>query len=134
MPSRDELVRDVVKKWVEKAQDDLEAADALVKHGGDLWSIVAFHCQQSAEKFIKALLTSRQIEFGKTHDLTVLVDSLTGLDDPVLKILRSAEDLTVYGVQVRYPGEGPEVDQEEAENALELARRVSEAVLKELKL
>lgn len=133
MPSRDELVREIARKWLGKAQDDLEAAEALMEHGGDLWSIVAFHCQQSAEKFIKAFLTSRQIEFGKTHDLAVLVDSIPGPAEPLISVLRSAEDLTVYGVQARYPGEGPEVDREEAEKALGLARQVAAVVKKEVR-
>ena len=132
MPSRDDLVREVVNQWVEKAQDDLQAARALQTHGGDLWAIVAFHCQQSVEKFIKALLTFRQIEFGKTHDLTALVDSLADLEGPTMEVLRSAEDLTIYGVQVRYPGDGPEVDRNEAEKALELAQQVAEVVLREV--
>ncbi len=132
MPSRDDLVREVANQWVEKARDDLHAARALQDHGGDLWAIVAFHCQQSVEKFIKALLTFQQIEFGKTHDLTALVDLLVDLEEQAMKVLRAAEDLTVYGVQVRYPGDGPEVDRDEAEKALELAQQVAVAVLREL--
>ena len=88
--------------------------------------------QQSVEKFIKALLTFQQIEFGKTHDLTALVDLLVDLEEQTMKVLRAAEDLTVYGVQVRYPGDGPEVDRDEAEKALELAQQVAVAVLREL--
>ena len=44
MPSRDDLVREVANQWVEKAWDDLQAARALQDHGGDLWAMVAFHC------------------------------------------------------------------------------------------
>lgn len=132
MPSRDELVRQMANQWLSKAQDDLEAAEALLVHGGDLWAIVAFHCQQSAEKNIKALLTSLQIEFGKTHDLAVLLDKLVEARDEVAGALRPAEGLTVYGVQVRYPGDEPDVDQAEAEGARNLAQLVARLVLKEL--
>ncbi|MBK8164751.1 MAG: HEPN domain-containing protein [bacterium] len=59
----------MTNQWLDKAEDDLNAAQTLFDHGGDLWSIVAFHCQQSVEKFLKAMLTSLQVEFSKTTTL-----------------------------------------------------------------
>lgn len=47
MPSRDELIRQLVDQWMAKAQADLNAARVLVGHEGKLWAIVAFHCQQT---------------------------------------------------------------------------------------
>ena len=129
MPSREELVRDLTNQWLDKAEDDLNAAQALFDHGGDLWAIVAFHCQQSVEKFLKAMLTSSQVEFNKTHDIAVLLDSLEAIDGALAQALRPADALTVYGVQVRYPGDGPDVDREESELALLLARTVAKKVL-----
>jgi HEPN domain-containing protein len=128
MPSRDELVRELTNQWLDKAGDDLNAAQALFDHGAELWSIVAFHCQQSVEKFLKAMLTSLQVEFSKTHDIAVLLDSLEGRDGDFAQELRLAEILTVYGVQVRYPGDSPEVDREEAEQALNLAKDVATGI------
>ena len=128
MPSRDDLVQELVGKWVEKADADLKAAETLFEHEGGLWAIVAFHCQQSAEKNIKAVLTSLQIEFGKTHDISVLLDSLGSGKSDLETALRSAEGLTVYGVQARYPGDGPDVDDEEAKRAVELAQMVARLV------
>jgi len=132
MTSRDELVNELANQWVAKAQADYDAARVLSEHGGEHWAIVAFHCQQAAEKFIKGLLTALQIEFGKTHDIAVLVDKLVGVKSEVVSGLRPAEALTVYGVQVRYPGDGPDVDRDEAEAALALAGVVAEIVLAEL--
>ncbi len=132
MPSREEIVRELTNQWLDKAQDDLNAAQALFDHGNDLWSIVAFHCQQSAEKFLKAMLTSLQVEFSKTHDIAVLLDSLEGIDGALAQALRPADALTVYGVQVRYPGDGPEVDREESEQALILAKIVAQGILARL--
>ena len=132
MPSRDDLVRDLVGKWVEKADADLKAAETLAEHEGELWAIVAFHCQQSAEKYIKAVLTSLQIEFGKTHDISVLLDSLGSGKSDLETVLRPAEGLTVYGVQARYPGDGPDVDDEEAARAVELAQMVARLIKEKL--
>lgn len=132
MPSRDDLVRDLVGKWVEKADADLKAAETLSEHEGDLWAIVAFHCQQSAEKNIKAVLTKLQIEFGKTHDISVLLDRLGSGKSDLETVLRPAEGLTVYGVQARYPGDGPDVDDEEAARAVELAQMVARLIKENL--
>lgn len=132
MPSRDELVKQLAEQWVVKAQADLEAAQALATHEGGLWSIVAFHCQQAVEKYIKATLTTLQIEFGKTHDIAELLDRIAEQREELAEAVRSAEALTVYGVQVRYPGDAPEVDRVEAEQALDLARMVARLVENEL--
>ncbi|MBU2500046.1 HEPN domain-containing protein [bacterium] len=129
MPSRDDLIRELTNQWLDKAGDDLNAAQALFDHGGDLWPIVAFHCQQSAEKNLKAMLTSLQVEFSKTHDIAILLDSLEGIDGEIGQTLRPAEALTVYGVQVRYPGDDPEVGREEAAQALNLAKDVANRIL-----
>ena len=128
MPSRDELVQQLVDKWLARARADLDASQALIDHEGGLWAIVAFHCQQSAEKYIKAELTSLQIEFGKTHDISVLLDRLSEGNSTLADNLRFAEALTVFGVQARYPGDGPDVDQAEAERALECAGSVAELI------
>ena len=132
MPSRDDLVRELVGKWVEKADADLKAAETLFENEGELWAIVAFHCQQSAEKYIKAVLTSQQIEFGKTHDISVLLDRLGSGKIDLETVLQPAGDLTVYGVQARYPGDGPEIDEAEAARAVELARMVARSIKDEL--
>lgn len=77
---------------------------------------------------IKAALTRDQVEFGKSHDIAELLDRLETTDPDLATILRPAVSLTVYGVQVRYPGDGPDVDRAEAEEAIRLARLVSDAL------
>ncbi len=132
MPSREALIRQLVDQWLIKAQADLDAAMALVEYEGELWAIVAFHCQQSAEKHIKAELTALQIEFGKTHDISVLLDRLNEKKSQLADDLRPAEALTVFGVQARYPGDGPDVDQAEAKHALDLAKTVARLIWDEI--
>jgi len=126
MPSREELIAQLARQWMVKAKADLKAAESLAGLEDELWSIVAFHCQQAAEKLIKGALTREQIEFGKSHDIAELLDRLVPVKPDLAADLRPAAALTVYGVQVRYPGDAPEVDREEAERALELARMVAE--------
>jgi len=83
---------------------------------------ICFHAQQSAEKYLKAVLVSRRVYFPKTHDLVFLnqlceqsgILSGFAVEDVAL--------LTDFAVQVRYPGEEP--DETDARRAVEIARSV----------
>jgi HEPN domain-containing protein len=72
MKPPEDALRSLVRQWLEKAARDLDAAERLSTEGGRLREIVAFHCQQAAEKYLKALLVRNQIEFPKTHDILTL--------------------------------------------------------------
>ena len=37
------------------------------------WSVICFHCQQAAEKYLKAFLVQRGLKPERTHDLAHLV-------------------------------------------------------------
>ena len=80
-----------------------------------------YHCQQSAEKALKAYLTYREVVFQKTHNLSVLLQGCL-VFEPDFEILRvSAETLTPFATEFRYPGDVIEPSQDEAAEALEMA-------------
>ena len=54
------------------ADRDIEAFEILKEEPEAPLAIVLFHAQQAVEKSLKAALVSRQIEFGRTHNLTEL--------------------------------------------------------------
>ena len=56
-----------------KAADDLEAMQWLASKPEISDEIVGFHAQQAVEKWLKAVLGSRNIEFEYTHDLRRLI-------------------------------------------------------------
>lgn len=81
-----------------------------------------YHCQQAAEKALKAFLTYHDVPFDKTHDLTELLD-LSAQADPALDHWREvAQELTPYAVRFRYPGDVLEPERSEAEQALQHAQ------------
>jgi HEPN domain-containing protein len=119
---------DLVRGWIQKANDDLRAAQVLMGDDSRIWSAVGFHSQQAAEKYLKALLTWHQVEFRKTHDLDELLE-LAGVVAPgVLTPLDEIGVLTRYGVEMRYPGDAPPITEVEAREAMELAQKVSTLV------
>ena len=111
-----------LKSWIANAEEDFSAAKALFRLRKPLLSGTCFHAQQSAEKYLKALLILKDVDFPKTHDLPTLntmcneIGILTGLNLPQLI------DLTEYAVRRRYPGNQP--TREEADEAIEIAKSV----------
>ena len=117
-----------MRNWISKAEADLAACDVLSEQPSVLGGIVAFHAQQVVEKYLKAVLTYRQVDFRKTHDLGILLSLLAVNDDSLRDDLISAVVLTDYGVEVRYPGDLQEVSTEEAAEAVRLARLARDVI------
>jgi len=108
--------------WTTRAEEDYALAQSALRRKKPLTYGAAFHAQQCAEKYLKALLVARGQAFPKTHDLAALSDlcSQNSIIIPVDQDL--LQRLTAYAVQVRYPGEAPSAD--EARMALKAAQAV----------
>ena len=130
----EEVKRELVHQWLAKANEDLNTAKALLSHERSFLSAVGFHSQQAAEKYLKAFLTMHQIEFPKTHDIGELLDLVASVDAEFAASLSEAGILTPYGVEIRYPGDAPELMHHQAKQAVELAGKVREAILNALRM
>jgi HEPN domain-containing protein len=111
-----------LKSWIAHAEEDYSAAKSLLALRKPLLGAVCFHAQQCAEKYLKALLIIKDVDFPKTHDLPTLNTLcnqngiLTGFDPQQLV------DLTKYAIQARYPGSQP--TREESKEAIEIAKNI----------
>jgi HEPN domain-containing protein len=132
MRSREEVIQDFVHEWLSKAEADLTAAEILAAAETHDYFTCAFHCQQAAEKFLKAFLTRHQIEFRKTHDLDQLLTLASQAEPALQEELASCDWLTPFGVEFRYPGAQPDVDWTMAQNALAEAKWVRQVVMEYL--
>ena len=63
----------IIQEWVDKADDDFDFARINLKEGKSFFSQICFHFQQSAEKYLKAYIIAKGLEFRKTHDLPLLL-------------------------------------------------------------
>lgn len=117
----------VAGEWIGKAEGDLLTATHILKLGRRCpTDAVCFHAQQCAEKYLKALLVVRGIDFPKTHDLEALAARLRNGGKPQL----SPDDLARlkrYATVTRYPG-AEEIRLAEARGAVAAARRVRKAI------
>lgn len=118
-----------VSAWLTKSQQDLKSAEWLISSPDNLYNAVGFHCQQAAEKAVKAYLTWRDEPFEKTHSLVALISKCLPFDPAFENLRIAATTLTPYAVTFRYPGELPELAMEEAKQAIKLAHQVWSFVL-----
>ena len=64
--------------------------------------VIGFHCQQAAEKMLKALLSDLGAAFHKTHELGALMDSLARSGAPLPGEFENLDVLTPFGAVYRY--------------------------------
>ena len=106
MSGNDDLSSALIEEWLRYAKNDLIVA----KHSfEDLHpkqtEIASYHCQQCAEKALKAFLLFKNNEPPKTHDLKVLCKMCQDIDASFADIIIQCAHLNPYGVTVRYPNE-----------------------------
>lgn len=102
----DENISKQVLEWLRFAEMDFVTANHLDK---TLYpkpmEIICYHCQQCAEKYLKALIEYLGKEIEKTHDLGNLANSIEERIEVPHNVLVSCAKLTQYGVKIRYPQE-----------------------------
>ena len=93
---------ELAAQLLERAADDAAAASALLEVAGVSDAIVGFHAQQAVEKAIKAVLTSRRIDYPSTHDLELLAALADRAGPPLPVGLDDVPRLTPYAASLRY--------------------------------
>ena len=88
-----------------------------------------------SKKFLKAFLTYNNRPFRKTHDVTLLLKLCIDVDESFKELLEAEIDrLYPRAVEVRYPEVEYDVTSGEAEEAIKLAEKVREFVLRKLNI
>ena len=109
------------KEWQEKADEDFESGEILLKHNGAPASI-AFHAQQGAEKYLKGFIVFHGGTFEKTHHLDELVAECKKLDASFEDFVDETSTLNDYYIEARYPIDIKEdISADEAHNYAEAA-------------
>lgn len=118
------------KAWLRIAQEDLSAAKGLLRL--ELFSTVTFHCQQAAEKSLKAYLFFNTQSVLKTHDLLLLLELSMHIDKDFKKIINAASYLNPFSTKFRYPTEYDIPDFADAELAIKQAQKIMALVIKKI--
>jgi len=122
-----------VREWLDYAEADYTLTQELLDTGNRIrpW-LIAFHAQQAAEKYLKAYLASRRIDFPFTHHIGRLLEICATVAIWPAR-LEPATELTDYAATSRYPGEAVKVTRRDARRAIGLTRSVRDAVIAALK-
>jgi HEPN domain-containing protein len=94
---------DLARGWMLKADSDLRSARACLAAGSP--DTACFHCQQTAEKSLKAFLIFHSINFPFTHDLGRLIALCGQKGAGFHALLADATSLNPYAVEMRYDDE-----------------------------
>lgn len=98
-----EPLRDEITQWLTVAESDFHAYSMLALGESPPAIAVCFHCQQYIEKLLKAVLTLNGEEVPKTHDIRSLGIAASKYFPDIRTHIDDVADLTIYGVETRYP-------------------------------
>ena len=108
-------------EWMSHADSDLRLARLAAGDTSIRREQICFHAQQAAEKAIKAVLLSREIEFPLTHDLEELLEIAENTGMQLPKDVREAGLLSPYAVETRYPGSWGEITEADLKESMRIA-------------
>ncbi len=128
MCGRHSSIMEKVAEWLERADKDVEAAKLLQK---EIPEYSAYHSQQAVEKYLKAFLVYKNIDFPKTHNIFYLIDICKKADTDFEYLLEIKSQILTKYAYTRYPGIVP-VSREDAKKAIKIAEKVREFVLNKL--
>lgn len=100
LPERDSA--DLATRLARKAQEDAAAVTEFSGNSRIADSIVGFHAQQAAEKWLKAVMALRGMRQTRIHDIGRLAELLEedGVELPLSR--DRLDELTQYAVPLRY--------------------------------
>lgn len=124
----------LLKEWIDKADHDLGTAKLIFIHIPDYFDTIAFHCQQSVEKYIKAILVYNDIEFPRTHNLIYLLDLCSSKIEITEDRYDKAILLNGFSVQIRYPDKTIYLSKEELEVSIAIAQEFRDFAVKTIEL
>jgi HEPN domain-containing protein len=117
----DDGLKKAVMEWFERGDRDLKTAQLLYDQQG-YTDIIAYHIQQTIEKYLKGYLVFKGQRPPRVHELDTLLNFISKVEpdlyDPYIELCEKA---TRYYLEERYPP-GPMIDysQEEIKADLEL--------------
>ena len=115
---------ELARQWLAKAQNDLLNADNNLNAEQIPLDTVCFHCQQAAEKMLKAFLVGNGHPHPFTHDLLLLLQHLLPIHANAEQLRAALSLLMPYAVEIRYPGDEFTPTQEDAREARQAAEEV----------
>lgn len=91
------------QRWLRVAGDDLRTVDVCLDANPPVTATAAYHCQQAAEKLLKALLVAAARPTRRTHDLDELADQAGEAKPTIAPLADACRFMTRWNFEFRYP-------------------------------
>jgi HEPN domain-containing protein len=112
-----------VQEWFRLADNDLFIAESTFSNHPEMHEIICYHCQQSAEKYLKGFLLFNATKPPKIHEIDKLCEMCAEFDIRFDEIAKICAPMTAYSNQPRYPFE-IELDEYQAKQAIDYAQQI----------
>lgn len=120
--------REIIERWIIKAERDYQTARTMLQANPVPTDVVCFHCQQCAEKWIKAFLVFKDLDIPRTHDLQRLHTLCIQCSTLFEQIEDACILLSDYAVEIRYIDDWRDIPFVEAQEALKQAEKIKEFI------
>ena len=127
------------ERWVKFAQNDLSVAiremNQTINPRLRPFEVIIYHCQQSAEKMLKAYIVSKGILPPKHHKLEDLRMICANFDNGFnsARLIQHCAFLNIF-IAARYPDFTMSVDASNATRGINSAKRIHDFISKKLNL
>ena len=126
-----EQYREIANEWLNKADSDLDYAEASFDEFDDFYSQMCILCHDAAEEYLKGYITSFGIKPERIHDLVTLLIKCKEVlenEDKFNVIEESARLLNRYYTPLKYPSHYPVMNKEQAGEAIRAAKKIRDLV------
>jgi HEPN domain-containing protein len=117
---------------LQKALGDLKMAKKGMRDDDDTLDCVAYHAHQCVEKSLKAYFVFSGKVIERTHDLEFLLKLCCEEDFDFIALKNEVKKLNPFATQSRYPDDRFSIDRQEAEDAIKMAKKAFDFVLKKI--
>jgi HEPN domain-containing protein len=90
----------IVEHWIERSQYDLDTAKVMLETGRYLY--VAYMCQQTIEKILKAIIAQQGKENFPIHNLNRLAEIASIKNELNSEQFNFLAEMTPYHIEARY--------------------------------
>ena len=118
------------ERWLKIVDEDLKSANGLLKI--EVFSTANYHCQQAAEKALKAYLVFKNHKTIKTHDLVKLIVKCSQFDKTFETLYRDIVHLNPFSTRFRYPTEFDVPGFEDTKNSIKITQKIVNFVRKKI--
>ncbi|MDR2571747.1 MAG: HEPN domain-containing protein [Oscillospiraceae bacterium] len=123
---------EAAKEWHRYAEMDLITAKHSLSLRPTPLEIIAYLCQQCAEKYLKSYLVYSEKDIIKTHDLRLLCELCSELCADFDGILKPCSVLVRYATDTRYPFMKLDLTDHHIKTAIEYAEDIKSFVLERI--